>query len=206
MIYTWIEILGIISFAISGTLTGLRKKLDIFGVVVIAFITSTGGGTLRDVLIGATPVAWLVELKTPLLIICTSVLTIIFRKKLAILSKSLFLFDTLGIGFFTIVGLEKGLEYSIHPILCIGLGTCSACFGGVIRDILMNEIPVLFRKEIYATACIIGGIIYIALRSLVHVDNDYATVLSITIIVMIRMWAVVFKKELPSLYREDSKK
>lgn len=205
MIYTWIEILGIISFAISGTLTGLRKKLDLFGVVVIAFITSTGGGTLRDVLIGATPVAWLVELRTPILILATSILTIIFRKRLNVLSKSLFLFDTLGIGFFTIVGLEKGLEYGIHPVLCIGLGTCSACFGGVIRDILMNEIPILFRKEIYATACIIGGVIYVILRSLVHVDNDYATVLSITIIVMIRMWAVIFKKELPSLYKDDSK-
>jgi len=204
LIYTWIEILGLISFAISGTLTGLRKRLDIFGVVVIAFITSMGGGTLRDVLLGDTPVRWLKDIDTPMLIFFSSVLTIFFRNKLSVLSKSLFLFDTLGIGLFTILGVEKGLMLDIHPVMCIALGAVSACFGGVLRDILCNEIPVLFRKEIYATACIIGGILYVLLRHWMAIDNEYATVLSITLIVMIRMWAVLFKKDIPSLYKEKN--
>lgn len=202
MIYHWIEILGLISFSISGTLTGIRKRLDLFGVVVIAFITSVGGGTLRDVLIGATPVSWLLNIQTPTIIFISSVCTIIFRERLSLLSKSLFLFDTLGIGLFTILGVEKGVMLGIHPVMCVALGAVSACFGGVLRDILCNEIPVLFRKEIYATACIVGGALYILLRSIGHIDNDYVTVLSITIIVMIRMWAVLFKKDIPSIYKE----
>lgn len=202
MIYHWIDILGTIVFAISGALTAMRKQMDIFGVIIIAFVTAIGGGTVRDVLIGVRPVTWLTTLTPALLILGGTILAVVFRRKIAYLSRSLFIFDTLGIGFFTIVGIEKAMAAGIHPALCIGLGTVSACFGGVTRDILCNEIPIIFRKEIYATACIAGGITYISLEQIPNVDEDFSTMASILIVIAIRAYAVISGKSIPRIYRK----
>ena len=135
-----LDILGTISFAISGVLIAMNKRMDIFGVLIIAFVTSVGGGTLRDVLIGNTPVAWMKDMTFAYVIISSTVLAIIFKNKIDYLRKSLFLFDTIGIGLYTVVGIEKGLNAELHPLICIALGTMSACFGGVIRDILCKSL------------------------------------------------------------------
>lgn len=201
MIYYWIDILGTIAFAISGALSAMRKQMDIFGVIIIAFVTAIGGGTFRDLLIGVRPVTWLTTLTPSLLILGGAIIAIIFRSKLAHLSRSLFVFDTLGIGFFTIVGIEKAMAVGIHPALCIGLGTVSACFGGVTRDILCNEIPIIFRKEIYATACIAGGLTYLGLEQIPQIDEDYSTMTSILVVIAIRAYAVISGKSIPKLYR-----
>ncbi len=202
MFYFLIDILGIISFSISGVLVAIDKKLDLFGVFIIAFVTSVGGGTLRDMLIGNTPVAWMKDLTYVSVIFGTVVFAVIFRKRLKHFRKSLFLFDTIGIGLYTMVGIEKGLEAGLLPIMCIILGTITASFGGVIRDILCNEIPVIFRKEIYATACILGGVSYFLLRKL-SFDNAYAYVAAIGIVIGVRLLAVIFKITLPSIYKKE---
>ena len=155
-----LDILGTLSFVISGALLAINKKLDPFGVFVIAFVTSVGGGTLRDILIGRTPVGWMINLTYVYIIILGYFLTIFLKNHLDNFRKSLFLFDTIGLGIFTLTGIEIGLQQNLHPIICVMLGTISASFGGVIRDILCNEIPVIFRKEIYATVCIFGGILF----------------------------------------------
>src|SRR5690606_13457556 len=103
-------------------------------------VTAVGGGTLRDVLIGRTPVSWMLDLNYVYFICGSFFLAVIFRKKLDKLRKSLLLFDTIGLGVFTLIGLEKGIAVGLHPVICIALGTMTACFGGVIRDILCNEI------------------------------------------------------------------
>jgi uncharacterized membrane protein YeiH len=128
-------------------------------------------------------------------------MTIILKSKIDYLRTSLFLFDTIGIGLYTVVGVEKGISAGLHPVICIALGTISACFGGVIRDILCNEIPVIFRKEIYATACILGGITYFLIRKL---PIDYNIVFSIAgaVVILVRLIAVKFKVRLPSLYKD----
>ena len=113
----------------------------------------------------------------------------------------MFLFDTIGIGLYTLVGIEKGLHAGLHPIICIALGTMTASFGGVIRDILCNEIPVIFRKEIYATACILGGITYFLLRKL-PIDNNLVFVVSGIVVIAIRLLAVKFKIGLPTIYKD----
>ncbi len=163
MFYFAIDILGTIAFAISGVLVAMEKKLDMFGVFIIAFVTAVGGGTLRDLLIGDTPAVWMRDSVYVFTILATVVLAIFFRTQLKYLRTSLFLFDTIGIGLYTMVGIEKGLNAGLLPIMCIALGTITASFGGVIRDILCNEIPVIFRKEIYATACLLGGAGYFLL-------------------------------------------
>lgn len=201
MIFNFIDVLntlGIISFAVSGALAGIEKRLDFFGVLIISLVTSIGGGTLRDMLIGNTPVSWLHNLNTFYTILGSAILAIIFRQRLSIFRTSLFLFDTIGIGLFTLVGLEKGLEINLHPIICILLGTITACFGGVLRDILCNEIPVIFRKEIYATACIAGGGIFF-IASYLNFTNDIVYVLTVTTVITIRVLAVLKKWSFPPI-------
>ncbi len=195
-----IDILGTIAFVISGVLVALSKRMDPFGILIIATVTAVGGGTLRDVLIGETPVSWMLNLNYIYVILVTTVLTIIFKSKIDYLRKSLFLFDTIGIGLYTVVGVEKGINAGLDPIICVALGTMSACFGGVIRDILCNEIPVIFRKEIYATACILGGLTYFLVRKL-PIDNNVVFIIAGLVVIVIRLIAVRFKVTLPSLYK-----
>jgi len=193
-----LDVIGTMAFAISGVLTALNKKLDPFGVFIIAFVTAVGGGTLRDVLIGRTPVGWMQDLTYVYMISIGFFLALIFRKKLDRLRKSLFLFDTIGLGVFTLIGLEKGIETGLHPIICIALGTMTACFGGVIRDILCNEIPIIFRREIYATICIIGGMVFFALKYF-NLNNDVLYLVTSLVIISIRLMAVKFKWYLPTV-------
>ena len=202
MFYFAIDILGTIAFAISGVLIAMEKKLDLFGVIIIAFVTAIGGGTLRDMLIGNTPVLWMRELTYVIVILSAVILAIFFSKQLRRIRKTLFLFDTIGIGLFTMVGVEKGLNADLLPVMCIALGTITACFGGVIRDILCNEIPVIFRKEVYATACIVGALSYFLLRKLPFTE-EYAYSAAILIIIIIRILVVKFKIALPTIYRSE---
>ena len=202
MFYFAIDILGTIAFAISGVLVAMEKKLDLFGVLIIAFVTAVGGGTLRDMLIGNTPVVWMRESVYIFTILGTVIFAILFVNQLKYLRKTLFLFDTIGIGLFTMVGIEKGLSAELMPIMCIILGTITASFGGVIRDILCNEIPVIFHKEIYATACILGGVSYFLLIQL-PIDGAYAYIVAILIIILVRILAVKFHIALPSIYRSQ---
>ena len=199
--FYFLDILGTIAFAISGVLVAMNKKMDPFGILIIAFVTAIGGGTLRDLLIGHVPVSWMIDMTYTYVILGSVVFAMVLRNKINYLRTSLFLFDTIGIGLYTVVGVEKGVTAELHPIICIALGTISACFGGVIRDILSNEIPIIFRKEIYATACILGGLIYFALSQL-PIENNWVFVIAVVVVITIRLLAVKFKISLPSLYRE----
>lgn len=198
--FYFIDILGTFAFSISGVLVALNKKMDAFGVLIIAFVTAVGGGTLRDVLIGETPVGWMKDMTFVYVILISTVFAIVFKSKIDYLRKSLFLFDTIGIGLYTVVGIEKGINADLHPIICIALGTMSACFGGVIRDILCNEIPVIFRKEVYATACILGGIVYFIIQRL-PIEGNLVFIIAGMVVIITRILAVKFKLRLPSLYR-----
>lgn len=183
-----ISIVGTVAFAMSGALTAMSKKLDPFGVFIIAFVTAVGGGTLRDVMIGSMPVSWMQNVVYVYVIILGFVLTIIFRKKLDKLRTSLALFDTIGLGVYTLIGIQKGIDYQLHPVICISLGTMTACFGGVLRDILCTEIPVLFREEIYATICILGGILFFALKKW-GVNEEALYLITSSFIIVVRLMA-----------------
>lgn len=201
MFYLVIDLLGVVSFAISGVLAALRKKLDIFGVFIIAFVTAVGGGTIRDILIGIEPVTWLQNNVYMYVIIITVIFALIFREKLKYLRTSLFLFDSIGIGLYTLIGIEKGVAAGLSAVMCVALGTITACFGGVVRDILCNEIPVIFHKEIYATACIAGGAVYFLLGFL-PINEDILFVISILIVIAIRLLAVKFELALPNIHKK----
>jgi uncharacterized membrane protein YeiH len=195
MFYT-LEMLGTIAFAFSGALAGFNKRMDIFGIFVVAFVTAMGGGMLRDMLIGNTPVVWMRDLTYLVVVTFGTVVALVFRKKLIYLRLSLFLFDAIGLGIFTIIGVEKGIAAGLHPVICITLGTMTACFGGVVRDILCNDIPVIFRKEIYATICIVGGIIFFILKQ-TDLSDSMIYLSTSLLIILLRLVVVKYKWSLP---------
>lgn len=200
-----IDILGTVAFAISGVFAAMQKRLDVFGVFIIAFITAIGGGSVRDILIGDLPVSWIRTMNYTWIILVSSLIAIFFNNTIRNFQKTLAVFDSLGLGFFTILGIQKGIDSGLDPGICVALGTVTGCFGGVIRDISLNNIPLIFHKEIYATACIIGGSVYIVLlRTSMH--GEWADVISIGIIVVIRLTALQYDLRLPSIYRDSRRK
>jgi uncharacterized membrane protein YeiH len=193
-----IDILGTFAFAVSGVFSAMERKLDVFGVLIISFVTAIGGGTIRDILVGNFPVNWLQNDITIQVIFFSAVVTIVFGSFLKHLNTALFLFDALGLGLFTIIGLEIGLKKGFGAGICIALGTISACFGGVLRDVLLNKVPLIFQKEIYALACIIGGIVYYFLKQ-TAINDDVAKIICVLLIFFIRVIAVKFKLSLPRI-------
>lgn len=199
-IFNLVDILGTIAFTISGVSAAMQKRLDIFGILVIAFITALGGGTLRDLMIGDLPVAWIREIRYPLIITVTVVAGIIFNRFLRNLQNTLLVCDALGLGLFTMVGLQKGLAFGLHPAICVALGTITGCFGGVIRDVILRNIPLIFQKEIYATACIVGGCAYFLLRE-INLDAGWTEVVCISLVFGVRMVSVWMGWKLPGMYK-----
>tara|TARA_B110000240_G_scaffold198204_1_gene257280 strand:+ start:5624 stop:6250 length:627 start_codon:yes stop_codon:yes gene_type:complete len=200
-----LDILGTFAFAISGALVALDKKLDIFGVIIIAFVTAVGGGMLRDILIDAHPINWIGDLNYLYIIFSAVIFTFLFKSKIAYLSKTLFLFDTIGIGVFTLLGLQKGLSYDLHPLVAVIMGMISAVFGGVLRDVLTNRVPLIFEKEIYASACLAGGVMYLTLNYF-SVEENINFIISASVVVIIRVVAVKFSLELPKIKLDLFKK
>jgi len=193
-----IDILGTFAFAVSGAFSAMERKLDPFGTLIIAFVTAIGGGTIRDVLVGNFPVNWLTNNVSILIIFASSVLAMLFASYLKQLATALFVFDALGLGLFTIIGFEIGLKQGFGPGICVALGTISACFGGVIRDVLLNKVPLIFQKEIYALACVVGAIVYYLLYQ-VNINEDVSKIICILLIFLIRIIAVRYKLSLPQI-------
>jgi uncharacterized membrane protein YeiH len=203
-VVTIIDIIGVFVFAISGASTAMGKRLDPFGVFIVAFVTSVGGGTLRDMLIGRNPVFWMVDPIYVYIIMGGAFFAIIFRKKIGYLRRTLSLFDTIGLAIFTIIGIEIGVRSNLNPVIVISLGVMTGSFGGVIRDILVNEIPVVFSKEIYVIACVVGGMFYMG-GIFFELSKFWNEIISIVVIILIRLVAVKYELVLPSFYTKDDR-
>ncbi|MBI1226999.1 MAG: trimeric intracellular cation channel family protein [Bacteroidetes bacterium] len=190
-----LDLLGTFIFAISGTATAADKKFDLFGATIIALVTAVGGGTIRDLLIGSTPVGWMKDLNYLAAIGLGVAVTFFFKNLLVRLRHTLFLFDAIGIGLFTILGLQKTLAAGLSPVMAVLMGTVSAVFGGVVRDILCNEVPLIFRKEIYATACMAGALLYCLLEWLglqyhINVAATVAFIIVVRVLAVRRGWGL----------------
>ncbi|MEX2513420.1 MAG: trimeric intracellular cation channel family protein [Cyclobacteriaceae bacterium] len=193
-----LELIGTYVFAISGALAVQDREHDLFGAGFTGFITAIGGGSLRDILLGAYPLVWIGNVNFLYAIFAGLITTFIFFPFVAKLRKTMFLFDTVGIGFFTILGVEKALDLGFRPEIAAIMGMFSAVMGGVIRDTLTNEIPILFRKEVYASACLTGAVVYLGLNYF-GLERNYNLLISIALIIAIRLLAVKFKLTLPTL-------
>ncbi len=199
----YVAVVGVIAFAISGALNAMSKRFDPFGVFIIAFATAVGGGTARDILIGK-PVFWLVDPIYTYMILAGTILAILFRTKFNYLRRTLLFFDTVGLALYTIIGVEIGLNAELSHISCIALGTITGAFGGVVRDILINEVPVIFEKEIYATVSIVGGSLYIFL-SYLQLPPMYLQIIPAVLIMGLRFLVIYYEITLPTIYRKEEK-
>ncbi|MCE6991573.1 trimeric intracellular cation channel family protein [Dyadobacter sp. CY323] len=196
-----LEIIGTFAFAISGALAVKdQKHQDWFGASFTAFISSIGGGTLRDILLGSYPLVWINDITIVYAIIAGIITTFVFYKFLLRLRKTLFLFDTFGIALFTIVGTEKALHLGVRPEIAVIMGIFTATMGGVIRDMMTNEIPIIYRKEVYATACLIGACSYLLLDEL-GAGRNVAFITASLVIIIIRILAVRYQWSVPRFFR-----
>ena len=173
----------------------MDRKYDLFGAFMLGFVTAVGGGTLRDLLIGSTPVAWMQNQIYVYLIISAIPICYVLKNPIQKMKRSWFLFDTIGIGLFTILGLQKTLSFGLSPLIAIMMGVVSAVFGGVIRDVLSNQSPLIFRKEIYAFACLAGAVLFIISDH--FFAENISMVISIISVIVIRLLAIKYKWSLP---------
>lgn len=192
------EILGTFVFAMSGLATAAEKKFDIFGGAIIAWATAVGGGTIRDVLIGRLPVGWMRDPNFLYAILAAIPVVYFFRKAVLGFPRTFMLFDSLGIGLYTVLGLEKTLALGLDPAVAIVMGAVSATFGGVLRDLLCGEIPLVFQPKeyLYASVCLFGGLFYVFL-GLFGMDYRWKMIITILVVFTIRILAIRFKWKLP---------
>lgn len=198
------DLIGTFVFAMSGTLAAANKKLDLFGALFTASITAFGGGTIRDSILGSTPVFWTVDMWYLVVIVAAVLMTFLFKEYVMTLKKTLFFFDTVGIGVFTIIGLEKTLALGFNPVIGVMMGVVTATFGGVLRDTFVNDLPIIFRKEIYATACIVGAVLYLLLNQF-GVNREVNISLTVLLIIAIRFIAIKMKLRLPRITSKKDK-
>ena len=195
----YIDLLGTLVFATSGALAASDKNMyrDIFGVTFTGFVTAVGGGTLRDMILGTRPV-WVADGNYLIAMTIGVLIAVFFKYYFLKYWRTFFLFDTLGIALYTVVGVQKSLEYNVSPLAAIIMGMFSAVMGGVIRDTLINEIPLIFRKEIYATACLFGAAVFVLLKVL-NVDDNINYFIRVISIIIVRTLAVKYKFTLPKI-------
>lgn len=197
---TLCDYVGTFAFAISGIRLASAKKFDWFGAYVVGGVTAVGGGTMRDVFLGATPF-WMTQSSYLIVTGLALLFVIIFRKYVIRLNNTIFIFDAIGLGLFTVVGVAKTLEYGFPIWAAIIMGTVTGAFGGMLRDTLINEVPLIFRKDIYASACVIGGIIYyICLR--INISLPVTQFISAATVFVTRAIAVKYHISLPVLKGE----
>jgi uncharacterized membrane protein YeiH len=200
----YIDLIGTLVFAVSGALAASDKNMyrDIFGVAFTGFVTAVGGGTLRDMILGIRP-TWVVDGNYLIAITIGVIIAISFKYYILKYRRTFFLFDTLGIALYTVVGVQKALLFNVAPLAAIIMGMFSAVMGGVIRDTLINEVPLIFKKEIYATACLSGASVFVLLK-LFHVDDNMNSFISVSVIILIRTFAVKYQLTLPKVGSKKS--
>ena len=195
-----IEVLGTFTFVVSGIRQASAKHFDWFGGFVCGIAVAIGGGTIRDVMLGVTPF-WMTSSLYMSCAVLALLFTVVFSRSLKKLDNAWFVFDTLGLGLFTVAGIQKTLECG-HPFwVAIIMGCITGSAGGVMRDVFLNNIPVIFQKEVYATACVAGGFIYWGL-ALLNISVTWMAAITFVVVCSIRFLAVKYHITFPKLKDE----
>lgn len=193
-----LELVGVAVFAVSGVLAAGRKNLDWLGVVVIALVTAVGGGTVRDLLLGLHPVFWIADPSVVVAIVTASGATLLYARFRPVPVRALLVADALGLALFSIGGAQIAEREHVAPIIVVALGTITGCAGGMLRDVLTNEIPMILRRgQIYATAAIAGIVFYLVLQALGY-PREYAAPLGMATVAIARLAAIVWNLSLPA--------
>ena len=190
---------GTFVFALTGALKARKFKMDIFGGLVVAFATAYGGGTIRDLLIGVKPVNWVNDYFALGLVFAGAIITFLLKEGVNKFSKTIFFTDALGIGLFTAAGIEVAQLNGVNDAYALIMGVISATFGGLIADIFCNAVPNLFKKgELYATACAIGGGIYLLLQN-TNIDKNFNLLICVLMVLLIRIFSKRNMLQLPNI-------
>ncbi len=190
------------AFAISGIRLASSKRFDWFGALIVGMATAIGGGTLRDLMLGLSPF-WLTNKIYFICCLLSLFWVILFGKYLISQKNTWFIFDTIGLALFNVIGIEKTLQMGFPLWTAITMGSITGAAGGVIRDILINEVPLIFRKEIYAMACIAGGVVYVTCFKAFGLSAELNALFSSVVVIVIRVLAVKFGWHLPVLKGEE---
>lgn len=193
----WCDYLGTLAFAISGIRLAAGKGLDWFGAYVVGFVTAVGGGTIRDILLDIKPF-WLVQPSYLIITALGLIFTIIFRRQVVRLNHSLFVFDAIGLGLFVVVGVAKSYAAGFSWWVAVIMGTVTGSFGGLLRDVLINETPLIFRTDFYASACVLGSIIYVLMGRYSSLPIEWVQFISAISVFIFRVLAVVLHIQLPT--------
>jgi uncharacterized membrane protein YeiH len=204
MLY-FLDLFGSAVFAITGTLASGHKKMDLFGVVVVAVVTALGGGTLRDVVLGITPVFWISDPTYLVVVVAAALFTFAFARFTEFQTGLLLIGDAFGLAIFTIIGAQKALNAQVSPTIAIVMGVMTGVAGGIVRDILCGEIPLILRKEIYATASLLGGSLFVVLSS-GGIKGTEVTIGATALIVSIRLAALHWNISLPVFMDKNTKR
>ena len=199
---TLIDYIGTFAFPISGIRLASAKRFDWFGAYVVGFVTAVGGGTIRDLLLDIPPF-WMLQASYLVVTAAALGFVIIFGKYVIRLNNTFFIFDAIGLGLFAVVGLEKSIAHGYPMWVGLIMGTLTGAAGGVLRDTLINEVPLIFRKEIYALACVVGGIIYYLCLHL-NFDSTLTQLISAGSVILVRIFAVKYHISLPNLKGEEN--
>lgn len=194
-----IKYTGTFVFALTGALKARKYQMDIFGGLVVAFATAYGGGTVRDLLLGIGRVNWINDYFALGLVFAGAIITFLVKEGVNKFSKTIFFTDAIGLGLFTVAGIEVALQNEVNETYALIMGVISATFGGLIADIFCNAVPNLFKKgELYATACAIGGAIYLLLRH-TAIDPNLNLLICVILIVTIRVYSKRNRLQLPNI-------
>lgn len=198
---TLIDYIGTFAFAISGIRLASAKRFDWFGAYVVGFVTAVGGGTIRDLLLDVTPF-WMLQSSYLIVTALALGFVILFGRYVIRLNNTFFIFDAIGLGLFAVVGIEKSITYGYPMWVGLIMGTLTGAAGGVLRDTLINEVPLIFRKEIYALACVFGGLVnYLCLYS--GLNSTLTQIIGAVSVILIRILAVKYHISLPNLKGEN---
>ncbi len=203
LLLTIFDLLGTFAFAISGAIAGARHKLDIFGVLVLSFAAAASGGIIRDVFIGALPPASIQDWRYVAVSVVAGVTTFFWHAKVSRVQNAVLIFDAIGLGLFAIAGAAKALAYHLGPIPAALLGMLTGIGGGVVRDVLVSEVPAVFRKEIYAVAALAGASV-VVIGNALHWPPQTVTISGALLCFVLRMLAIYRGWRLPVARTSDS--
>ncbi len=200
------DLFGVAVFAITGSLAAGKKRMDLFGVVVLATVTALGGGTLRDLVLGASPVFWVSAPIYLIVAVATAIVTFFLVRFCGLPLRLLAVADAFGLAVFTVLGTQKALDMGISPGIAVVMGIMTGVVGGIIRDILSGEIPLILRREIYATASLCGAITFCVI-SVALQKQGLAAIVSVIVTLVLRLSAIKWKMSLPLYisHEEDDK-
>ncbi|MCL6268865.1 trimeric intracellular cation channel family protein [Sansalvadorimonas sp. 2012CJ34-2] len=198
MLLNFLDLLGTGVFAATGAMVAARRNLDIFGALVLAFVTAVGGGTIRDFTLGSMPVFWVHDTSYLAIIFLSTALTLFGRRWWDQTRAILLVSDALGLGVFTVIGIEKALRFGVPPMTAVMMGVLTGAGGGLIRDILAGRVPMVLRSEIYATAAIAGGLFYIVMQD-VGIARSVVAIACACVVFCLRLLAIYCNMSLPRL-------